>query len=723
MDLPELPYPHAQDEGLRLTFALDQIRDVFDEHDDPEAMFAAILRLLSAHFHASHGAIVLLAEEDGDVEALVSSGLGQGEALDLCRAAMRSARPATIDNPYWPHTIGNQIELRGQPLGGLVLVREDQPFSDDDCRLLQIAETQLDSAIVQARMVWKLSQRERELEAIYAIDGLRDTVHDEQQLMDIFARELRERLKAAVALIIDRDGVTIRAREDGRGLDEAALAGLLAHAAQASGPQTLEAPPGMHSLFLFVAPLVAGRMREGLAIIGRDALFTIADQRLLTAMLSQFDTALVHHRLLREAQSGPTGIPISAAPLTPPLSMQGGSLHLEAIPLAEIAAQVGTPAYVYSLKRLRENLERVQAAFPEAELRFSAKSNHNPDVFRTVHAFGAGVDAVSAGEIHQARRVGVPSDRIVFAGVGKTLNELYYAVARGIGWFNVENPDELHSLNVIAGELETTARVALRLNPGVSASTLPHIATGGPTAKFGLSAEHAHALLEQASDYAHLRIEGIHIHIGSQLADVHATQQALEAVLALARPFPFISTINLGGGFPVAYRTDVALPSLEDFASAVRPMLAGYRVILEPGRVLTADAGVLLARVVAIKDQGGRRFVILDTGMTDLIRPMLYHAPHAIVPLEPRPGEPQPVTIVGPVCESTDQFASNMLMPPLQPGDALAILTAGAYGAVMASTYNVRMRPPEVVIAADGQSWRISRRRETWDDFKARDMP
>lgn len=723
MDLPELPYPHSQDEGLRLTFALDQIRDVFDEHDDPEAMFAAILRLLSVHFHASHGAIVLLAEEDGDVEALVTSGLGQGEALDLCRAAMRSPRPAPIDNPYWPHTIGNQIELRGQALGGLILVRHNEPFSEADQRLLEIAETQIDSAIVQARMVWKLAQRERELDAIYAIDRLRDTVQDEQQLMDAFVLEVRERLQAALALIIDRDGTTVRAREDARGLDEAALQALLARAASASAAQNLEAPPGMHSLFLYVAPLVAGRLHEGVAIIGRDALFTTADQRLLSAMLSQFDTALVHHRLLREAQSGPAGIPCTAAPVAPPLRYAAGSLHLDAVPLAEIAAQVGTPAYVFSLKRLRDNLARVQAAFPEAELRFSAKSNHNPDVFRTVHAFGAGVDAVSAGEIHQARRVSIPSERIVFAGVGKTLNELYYAVARGIGWFNVENPDELHRLNVIAGELATSARVALRLNPGVSASTLPHIATGGPAAKFGLSEEAARAVLERASQFTHLRIEGIHLHIGSQLADVRATQQALETALTLAKPFPFITTINLGGGFPVAYRNDAHLPSLEEFASAVRPMLAGYRLILEPGRVLTADAGVLLARVITIKEQAGRRFVILDTGMTDLIRPMLYHAPHAIVPLEPRPGEAVPVTIVGPVCESTDQFASRVLMPPLLPGDTLAILTAGAYGSVMASTYNVRMRPPEVVIDPSGESWRISRRRETWDDFKARDMP
>jgi diaminopimelate decarboxylase len=388
------------------------------------------------------------------------------------------------------------------------------------------------------------------------------------------------------------------------------------------------------------------------------------------------------------------------------------------VPVREIVAQTGTPVYIYSLPRALANYRRIRSAFPQAHIHYSAKANANIALLETLVRAGAGIDAVSGGEVYRARLASTPPERIVFAGVGKTGQELYYAVEEDIGWFNVENVHEAHKLNTIACECGKTVRVALRLNPDVSARTHPHIATGHGGAKFGLTADAIRDLLAHRADMPNLAFAGIHIHIGSQLHDTAATLQAVRAALDLIAPYPEIRTINIGGGLPVAYEADESLPSIEEFAAALLPLLDGYELILEPGRSIIADAGMLVTRVIYLKQQGEQHFLIVDAGMTDLIRPALYDAHHTVVALEQHAAdECQTVQIVGPVCETTDVLAHDVELPPVARGDCLAVLTAGAYGMVMASNYNARPRPPEVMVAETGDSWFLARRRETWHDL------
>ncbi len=398
------------------------------------------------------------------------------------------------------------------------------------------------------------------------------------------------------------------------------------------------------------------------------------------------------------------------------ITYHSGTLVCDGVALSEIAAQVGTPFYVYSLPRALENLNRVRAAFPGAHIHYSAKANANLSVLRALIEAGAGIDAVSVGEIQRALAAGAAPDDIVFAGVGKSPDELRYAVEHGVGWFNVENVDECRWIAQFARDAgREDIRIAPRLNPQVTANTHPYIATGHGGAKFGLTADDVRALLEDRRAYPRLRFAGMHVHIGSQLHDPDATRTAIAAALALAADYPTLTTLNIGGGFPVAYRPDEPLPPVEEFARAVLPLLQGRDLILEPGRVIIADAGLLVTRVLYVKEQGGERFIIVDASMTELIRPALYQAHHEIIPLHDgaEVGPRRPVNIVGPVCETADVLGRAVMLPPLQPGDLLAVMTAGAYGMVMASNYNARPRPPEVV--TDGRTWRIARQRETWE--------
>ncbi len=397
---------------------------------------------------------------------------------------------------------------------------------------------------------------------------------------------------------------------------------------------------------------------------------------------------------------------------------QEAQLFCDSVPVREIVAQIGTPVYIYSLPRALANFRRIQAAFPKAHIHYSAKANANLAVLLALVEAGAGIDAVSGGEIYRALLAHAQPEQIVFAGVGKSGQELYYAVEQDIGWFNVENVHEAHKLNTIAVESGKTVRAALRFNPDVTANTQPQIATGHSSAKFGLTAETIRDLLAREDETPNLRYAGIHIHIGSQLHDTDATLQAVRAALDLIAPYPQIRTINIGGGLPVAYSPDEALPSIEAFAAALLPLLGDYELILEPGRSIIADAGLLVTRVLYLKEQGGQHFLITDAGMTDLIRPALYGAHHAIVPLEqPDSDERQTAQVVGPVCETTDVLGHDVELPPVARGDCLAVLTAGAYGMVMASNYNARPRPAEVAVSEDGNSWYLVRRRETWQDL------
>lgn len=404
-----------------------------------------------------------------------------------------------------------------------------------------------------------------------------------------------------------------------------------------------------------------------------------------------------------------------------------GRLHCDHVLVDEIAAEVGTPVYIYSLRRAVTNLRAIQTAFAalNPHIHYSAKANANLSVLRALISAGAGIDAVSLGEIHRAVTAGAAPEQIVFAGVGKTAQELYCALEMGIGWFNIENEAEARLLNQIAAEAGQTARVALRFNPDVLADTHPKIATGHGGAKFGLSAAVVRRLLERQADLPHLHIDGIHVHIGSQLHDTGATVRAAEAALELIAPYPAIRSVNLGGGLPVAYREDERVPTLSDFADALTPLLGGYDVLLEPGRSVIADAGLLVTRVLYEKAQGGGRFLIVDAGMTDLIRPALYDAHHDIIPLTQAAAEDHqlPAMVVGPVCETSDVLGRGVPLGVVKPGQPLAILTAGAYGMAMASNYNARPRPAEVVVNEEATTWRVARRRETWDDLLALELP
>ncbi len=402
-------------------------------------------------------------------------------------------------------------------------------------------------------------------------------------------------------------------------------------------------------------------------------------------------------------------------------------LYCDGVSVQSIADEVGTPVYIYSLKRVLDNLAHIRAAFGELNphVHYSAKANASLAVLSTLVKAGAGIDAVSGGEIYKALQVGTKPEDIVFAGVGKTRDELRYALEQNVGWFNVENVLELQHINDLVAELgREPARVALRLNPDVNASTHHHIATGHKAAKFGLSIETVKTVLANRAQYPNVRIEGIHIHIGSQLHDTEATRQAVKVALDCISPYPDIRTFNIGGGMAVRYSPDEQIPRWEDFGTAITPLLKDYQVILEPGRSIIADAGMLVISLLYAKEQGGEPIYITDGSMAELIRPALYEAHHEIVPVVQAPaGSSQKAYhIVGPVCESADALGHDIHLPEMEAGRLLAVLTAGAYSMAMASNYNQRTRPPEVVVSEDGQSWRLARRRETWEDLTAMEI-
>lgn len=397
-----------------------------------------------------------------------------------------------------------------------------------------------------------------------------------------------------------------------------------------------------------------------------------------------------------------------------------GDLYVDNVAISDIVnAPTDTPFYVYSLRRILQNYHRLCEAFSQfdAHIHFSAKANSNLTLLKTLINAGAGVDVVSGGEIFKALKAGVNPAEIVFAGVGKTAHEIQYALEAGVRWFNVENVRELDMLRAYAQTHDYAGiTVALRLNPDVTANTHPYIATGHGGAKFGLTADVIANVLANQAQYPQLTFVGIHVHIGSQLGDTNATQQAIEKACELLAPYPDMRTINIGGGMPNAYHPDTDLPSVEQFAETLYPLLKDYTVLLEPGRSIVADAGVLVSRVLYTKQQAGQQIVIVDGSMTELIRPALYQATHQIVPVV-QGANSETVQVVGPVCETADVLGKNVELPPLSEGDLVAILDAGAYGVVMANTYNARPRPAELVVLPDGETWQVARPRETWDDL------
>jgi len=411
-----------------------------------------------------------------------------------------------------------------------------------------------------------------------------------------------------------------------------------------------------------------------------------------------------------------------------------GRLFCEDVDAEALAAEVGTPAYVYSAATLREHYRRLAEAFGELDplICFSVKSLSNVHVLRLLAAEGSGFDVVSGGELFRARRAGAEAGKIVFAGVGKTDDEIAAALTEGIGCFNVESEAEFENLARIAGQLGRGAHAALRVNPDVDPKTHRYTATGKKETKFGVDIERAERFFRAYGGDANVALDGLHLHIGSPVhsaeAYVEAVTKALGLMERLAGAGREIRSLNIGGGYAADYG-NAAAPVAADYAAEIVPLLRGrgLRIFLEPGRQITGNAGVLLTKVLYVKAGGDKTFTIVDAAMTDLIRPALYGSFHFIWPVRsaeaPRrsaeyaPGGCVKMDVVGGVCESTDFLARDRMLPPVARGDLLTVFSAGAYGAVMASQYNSRPRAPEVLV--EGDRWRVIRRRETYDDLVA----
>jgi len=403
-----------------------------------------------------------------------------------------------------------------------------------------------------------------------------------------------------------------------------------------------------------------------------------------------------------------------------------GALFAEDVAIAEIAASVGTPFYCYSTATLRRHYEVFARSFEgmNATVCYAVKANSNQAVIRTLALLGAGADVVSEGEARRAMVAGVPPEKIVFSGVGKTRDEMAFALAAGIGQFNVESEPELDALDEVARAAGKRARIALRVNPDVDADTHEKIATGRKQDKFGIDIDRATDMYVRASRMAGLAPEGIAVHIGSQLTSLAPFRAAFERVARLVRDLraagQTVRRLDLGGGLGIIYGNETP-PEPDAYAEMVREVTDGLEVelVFEPGRLLVGNAGVLVTKVIYVKQAGAKRFVIVDAAMNDLLRPTLYGAVHRVVAARESAETASPADVVGPICETGDVLASNAPLPPLAPDDLLVIQTAGAYGAVMASSYNTRLPVAEVMVK--GGKFFVIRPRPTYESLLSLD--
>jgi diaminopimelate decarboxylase len=408
---------------------------------------------------------------------------------------------------------------------------------------------------------------------------------------------------------------------------------------------------------------------------------------------------------------------------------KNGVLCAEDVPLDVLARAVGTPLYVYSSATLTRHYKVfVQALPPDALIAFSVKANGNLAVLKTLARLGAGADVVSGGELKKARAAGIAADKIVFSGVGKTEVEMRLALEEGIYQFNVESEPELLALSRVAQAMGKRAPITLRVNPDVDAKTHAKITTGTAETKFGIPFVHARDVYAKAAALPGIAVVGVDVHIGSQITELDPFEAAFRRVHGLVQDLRAdghaIDRLDLGGGLGVPYELNNNPPPDPSAYGAMVTSVTrdlGCRLIFEPGRLIAANAGVLLSEVIYVKHGDAKNFLIIDAGMNDLIRPALYDSHHEILPLkEPRPGADRMVyDVVGPVCETSDMFAAARSLPDLKHGDLVAIMSAGAYGAVMASAYNARPPAAEVLVA--GSEWSVVRSRLTHDDLIAQD--
>lgn len=416
---------------------------------------------------------------------------------------------------------------------------------------------------------------------------------------------------------------------------------------------------------------------------------------------------------------------------------QNRVLYCEDVPVTELAEQYGTPLYIYSQATFLHHLKQIQEAFAEVQpiICYSVKTNGNLTICKLMAEQGAGFDVTSGGELYRALRAGSTGAKIVFAGVGKTDAEMKAGLENGVFLFNVESEAELHALGEVARSMGVVAPVALRVNPDLPPKTHVKTDTSVKGVKFGLDIETVLEVAQSVVGHPHLAIVGLHMHLGSPILSPEPYQagsaKAVQLIAALRQQGHKVQYLNMGGGFGIHYRKQEALPATA-FAGAIIPAVreTGCQLVLEPGRFIMGNAGILVSRVIYTKETGGKRYVIQDAAMNDLIRPTLYDSFHRIWPVQPGSDVPErptdyetaipgtiPQDVVGPVCESGDYLAKGRNLPILQRGDLLAVFSAGAYGMAMASNYNARVRPAEVLVT--GRTHRLIRRRETFQDLVA----
>jgi len=411
--------------------------------------------------------------------------------------------------------------------------------------------------------------------------------------------------------------------------------------------------------------------------------------------------------------------------------LRDGALFCEDVALSEIARAVGTPVYVYSTATLERHYTVLRdallgAGVADPLIAFAVKANSNVAVLKTLGRLGAGADTVSEGEIRRALAADIPAERIVFSGVGKTAGEIAFALRSGVCEINVESEPEMATVAAVAQQIGQRATIAFRVNPDVAAGGHAKIATGKSENKFGVSFAEAERLYAMASNNAWLKPVGVACHIGSQITDLQPMAQAFEKMAGLVRRLRgeglHVERLDLGGGLGVPYFNQPEPPSPADYAAVVAAATRGLDVQLafEPGRVIAANAGVLLAEVVHVHQRPeGRRFLVLDAAMNDLLRPAMYDAYHDIRAVAPREGQARPYDVVGPVCETGDTFTRDRDLPPFEAGDLVAFMSAGAYGASMASEYNSRPLVPEVLV--NGDRYAVVRPRPTYDEMLSRE--
>jgi len=400
----------------------------------------------------------------------------------------------------------------------------------------------------------------------------------------------------------------------------------------------------------------------------------------------------------------------------------GNELYCEQVPVKKIVEEVGTPAYIYSSSTLRSHYSAFDSAFAEIPhlVCFAVKANSNLSILRLFAKEGGGVDIVSGGELFRALKAGIEPQKIVFAGIGKTGEEIAYALQSNILMFNVESPLELKKINEVAGGLGLKARVALRVNPDIDPKTHPYISTGLKKSKFGIDIKQALKEYQLASALPHIEVVGIHKHIGSQITEIQPFVAAMEKILDLVARLKDegikIKYIDAGGGLGIRYGEEEP-PHPRDLGAALLPMIKGLdcTLIFEPGRVIVGNAGILVTKVLYLKSSEVKNFVIIDAGMNDLIRPSLYDAYHEILPVKKSQAVYITSDVVGPICESGDFLAKDRKIARPEPGEYLAVMSAGAYGFTMSSNYNSRPRSAEVLV--EGDQYRVIRKRESYEDL------